>query len=102
MLHDQDQHMVMLNPSDRKKIYSMDLNRDDVVEEWVCIATATVAKNLSLLYQKVSDNYGINSVLPHTKYAQTTPCKTLVGLNDVGFFLMDPRLRGNKMVDSHR
>jgi hypothetical protein len=48
----------------------------------------------------VSDYYPVSEVVPTTKYAQTTPAKTVVGMNEIGFFLIDPRLNKEKMVDS--
>lgn len=37
MLHQQDQNLLMLHPDKNKSILRMDLNRSDVVEEWVFI-----------------------------------------------------------------
>lgn len=54
----------------------------------------------SLYSQKVSDHYPVNEVFAPTKYAQTTPAKTVVGMNEIGFFMIDPRLPGEKMVES--
>jgi hypothetical protein len=83
MLHQEDNSMLMLNPGQTKKMYRMDLNRPDIVEEW-----------------KASDNWIVNDIIPETKYAQTTGTSTFVGMNNLGFFLVDPRLRGQKMVDA--
>jgi len=35
MLHQQDNNLLMLNPHTKNSIYKVDLNRTDVVEEWV-------------------------------------------------------------------
>ncbi len=82
----------------------MDLNRSDVVEEWVCFAANNKQQAffvILIFLQRVSDTYPVNEIIPATKYAPTTPAKTVVGLNNVGFFLIDPRLnQPNKMVES--
>eukprot|EP01113_Clastostelium_recurvatum_P039615 TRINITY_DN6064_c0_g1_i1.p1 TRINITY_DN6064_c0_g1~~TRINITY_DN6064_c0_g1_i1.p1 ORF type:complete len:831 (-),score=183.37 TRINITY_DN6064_c0_g1_i1:11-2503(-) len=84
MLHDQDTSMLLLNPHEKKKVYHIDLNRPDVVQEW-----------------QGSEYHNIQEIMPMTKYAQTTPAKTFVGMNAGGFFMMDPRLKGDKIVDSN-
>lgn len=35
MLHEEDKSLLMLHPEKKDKIYRLDLNRHDVVEEWV-------------------------------------------------------------------
>ena len=36
MLHNQDQNMLMLKENDSHTIFKMDVERGQVVEEWVC------------------------------------------------------------------
>eukprot|EP01090_Pellita_catalonica_P019658 TRINITY_DN6764_c0_g1_i1.p1 TRINITY_DN6764_c0_g1~~TRINITY_DN6764_c0_g1_i1.p1 ORF type:complete len:512 (-),score=100.16 TRINITY_DN6764_c0_g1_i1:58-1593(-) len=81
MLHEQDESMLFLDPSDPFKVMRMDLTRGEIVDEW-----------------KTSDQCRMNEILPRTKYAQLTPQKTFVGLNRQGFFLVDPRVSGKKHV----
>lgn len=40
----------------------------------------------------------LQSVLPETRHAQSTPTKSFVGLSNAGFFKVDPRTGG--IVDS--
>jgi hypothetical protein len=35
MLHQQDNNLLLLNPSAKNSIFKVDLNRADIVEEWV-------------------------------------------------------------------
>jgi len=35
MLHTQDKDLLMLNPGSLQTVYHMDLNRPDIVQEWV-------------------------------------------------------------------
>jgi hypothetical protein len=83
MLHDQDTKMVLMNPSDPHSLYSMDLERGKVVEEW-----------------KIHDNITVNNIAPESKFAQTTAEQKLVGISSNALFRIDPRLSGTKMVDS--
>lgn len=46
MLHQQDQNLLMLHPEKNKSILRMDLNRSDVVEEWV----TTYSKSKNKIY----------------------------------------------------
>lgn len=61
----------------------MDIERGKVVEEW-----------------KVHDNVTVNHMAPDNKFAQTTREQTLVGASHNALFRIDPRISGNKMVDS--
>lgn len=74
MLHHGEDQLLMLHPDEKKKVLEMDLNRGDVVQEWGV------------------DDYPINEILPQSKYAPQTMAQTMVGMNRVGFFMMDPRL----------
>jgi hypothetical protein len=83
MLHDQDTKMVLMNPTDPNSLYSMDIERGKVVEEW-----------------KVHDNITVDHVAPNNKFAQTTREQTLVGASHNAIFRVDPRVSGTKLVDS--
>ncbi|KAJ7591039.1 VID27 cytoplasmic protein-domain-containing protein [Mycena floridula] len=83
MLHDQDSKMILMNPSDPNSLYSMDLERGKIVEEW-----------------KVHDDITVDHIAPQTKFAQTTHEQTLVGASHNALFRIDPRVSGNKMVES--
>jgi len=83
MLHDQDTKMVLMNPSDPHSLFSMDIERGKVVEEW-----------------KIHDDISVDHIAPDNKFAQTTREQTLVGASHNALFRVDPRISGNKMVES--
>ncbi|EPQ59431.1 VID27-domain-containing protein [Gloeophyllum trabeum ATCC 11539] len=83
MLHEQDTKMVLMNPGDPNSLYSMDIERGKIVEEW-----------------KVHDNVTVDMIAPESKFAPTTHEQTLVGGSHNAIFRIDPRISGNKMVDS--
>ncbi|KAI0335447.1 VID27 cytoplasmic protein [Cubamyces sp. BRFM 1775] len=83
MLHDQDTKMVLMNPAEPHALYSLDIERGKVVEEW-----------------KVHDDITVDAIAPDNKFAQMTPEQTLVGISHNSLFRIDPRVSGTKMVDS--
>lgn len=83
MLHEQDSAMVLMDPQNQHSLYRMDLEYGKVVEEW-----------------KVHEDVPVTNILPNTKTAQMTADKTLIGTSRNGIFRIDPRLDGQKLVDS--
>ena len=83
MLHDQDSKMILQNPSDPNSLYSMDIERGKVVEEW-----------------KVHDDIQVDHIAPENKFAPTTREQTLVGASHNALFRIDPRVSGTKLVES--
>lgn len=84
MLHDQDKSMLVMNPNDRSTVYQLDLGeRGEIVEEW-----------------KIHDDIPIEHMAPKSKFAPTTHEQTFVGASSNGLFRVDPRVSGNKLVDS--
>lgn len=83
MLHDQDSSMVLMDPSNRHALYRMDLEYGKVVEEW-----------------KVHQDVPVTNFLPSSKYAQMSAEKTFIGTSRNGIFRIDPRLAGEKLVES--
>ncbi|KAJ7682744.1 VID27 cytoplasmic protein-domain-containing protein [Mycena polygramma] len=83
MLHDQDTKMILKNPGDPHSLYSMDLERGKIVEEW-----------------KVHDDITVDHIAPENKFAPTTHEQTLVGASHNALFRIDPRVSGTKMVES--
>lgn len=83
MLHNQDAQMVLMDPSNKNAVYNMDLEYGKIVEEW-----------------KVHDDVQVNNVVANSKYAQMTAEKTMIGHSHNGIYRIDPRLSGNKLVDS--
>lgn len=88
MLHKEDAQMLMLTPGQggpgpNNKVYQMDVERGVIVNEW-----------------QSHDDIGITDIGPISKYSQATGQETFMAMNKQGMFLMDPRLPGNKRVDS--
>ena len=83
MLHDQDTKMILQHPTDPSSLYSMDIERGKVVEEW-----------------KVHDDISVDHIAPDNKFAPTTREQTLVGISNNALFRIDPRVSGTKLVDS--
>lgn len=83
MLYQEDSSMIFLDPKDNHRAYKMDLERGAVVEEW-----------------KGHDYVSLNYIAPETKYAQMTNTQTLVGISHNSLYRIDPRLSGNKLVES--
>jgi hypothetical protein len=83
MLHDQDTKMVLMNPAEPHSLFSMDIERGKIVEEW-----------------KVHDDISVDHIAPDNKFAPTTREQTLVGASDNALFRIDPRVSGTKMVES--
>ncbi|KZW04210.1 VID27-domain-containing protein [Exidia glandulosa HHB12029] len=83
MLHNQDASMVLMKPDDPHTLYRMDLERGAVVEEW-----------------KIHDDVQVREIAPNSKFAGTTGEQTIVGTSHNALFRIDPRVSGNKLVDS--
>ncbi|KAK3699314.1 Vacuolar import and degradation protein 27 [Vermiconidia calcicola] len=83
MLHQGDRNMVLQNANDPNSLYRMDLEVGKVVDEW-----------------KVHDDIPVNIYAPENKFAQTTDEQTFLGLSRNALYRIDPRLGGNKLVDS--
>jgi hypothetical protein len=64
-------------------LYRMDLEYGKIVDEW-----------------KVHDDIPVNIFAPENKFAQTTGEQTFLGLSKNALYRIDPRLAGNKLVDS--
>ena len=83
MLHQQDSKMVVMNAGTPHSLFHLDIERAKIVEEW-----------------KVHDDVTVDHVAPNTKFSQTTHEQTLVGTSHNALFRIDPRMSGNKLVDS--
>jgi hypothetical protein len=83
MLHKADEKLLLLHPEETKKIYCMDLERGKVVEEWD------------------TDGYKLNAILPESKDSQSQGSDCFVGVNNNGFFIVDPR-SNKKVVRTHQ
>lgn len=83
MLHNEDRNMILQNDTDPNKLYRMDLEYGKVVDEW-----------------KVHDDIPVVTFAPENKFAQMTHEPTFLGIGYNSLFRVDPRLSGNKLVDS--
>ncbi|BCR87823.1 uncharacterized protein ACHE_40387A [Aspergillus chevalieri] len=83
MLHAEDSNMILQNENDPNSLYRMDLEYGKVVDEW-----------------KVHDDIPVNIFAPENKFSQMTSAQTFVGASNNALYRVDPRLSGNKMVDS--
>jgi hypothetical protein len=84
MLHNEDRNMILQNETDPNKLYRMDLEYGKVVDEW-----------------NVHDDIPVVTFAPENKFAQMTHEPTFLGISHNSLFRIDPRLSGNKLVDSH-
>ncbi|KAI0129198.1 vacuolar import and degradation protein [Xylariales sp. AK1849] len=83
MLHNEDRNMILQNDTDPNKLYRMDLEYGKVVDEW-----------------NVHDDIPVVTFAPENKFAQMTHEPTFLGISHNSVFRVDPRLGGNKLVDS--
>ncbi|KAH6677225.1 VID27 cytoplasmic protein-domain-containing protein [Halenospora varia] len=83
MLHAEDTNLILQNESDPNSLYRMDLEYGKVVDEW-----------------KVHDDITVNTFAPENKFAQMSGEQTFLGLSRNALYRIDPRLAGNKLVDS--
>ncbi|ODV91919.1 hypothetical protein CANCADRAFT_12932, partial [Tortispora caseinolytica NRRL Y-17796] len=87
MLHTRDRNIVLQNPTDPGKLYSMDLEVGKVVDEW------EVDPN--------GDKKGLTAFNPVSKFATAEGESTLLGTTSKSLFRIDPRLAGVKMVQEN-
>jgi hypothetical protein len=83
MLHAEDTNMILQNEADPNSLYRMDLEYGKIVDEW-----------------KVHDDIPINTFAPESKFSQMTGEQTFLGLSRNALYRVDPRVQGNKLVDS--
>jgi hypothetical protein len=83
MLHNEDRDMILQHETDPNTLYRMDLEYGKVVDEW-----------------KVHDDIPVITFAPENKFAQMTHEPTFLGISHNALYRVDPRLAGNKLVDS--
>ncbi|MCJ1291539.1 hypothetical protein MMC34_003084 [Xylographa carneopallida] len=83
MLHAEDTDMILQNEANPNSLYRMDLEYGKVVDEW-----------------KIHDDIPVTTFAPEKKFSQMTGEQTFLGLSRNALFRIDPRLSGNKLVDS--
>ncbi|KAI9901309.1 hypothetical protein N3K66_003126 [Trichothecium roseum] len=83
MLHSEDRDLVIQNENDPNKLYRMDLEYGKVVDEW-----------------NVHDDIPVLTFAPENKFAQMTSEQTFLGASRNALYRVDPRLSGNKLVDT--
>ncbi|EEH48162.1 uncharacterized protein PADG_04246 [Paracoccidioides brasiliensis Pb18] len=83
MLHAEDANMILQNEQDPNSLYRMDLEYGRVVDEW-----------------KIHDDIPVTSFAPETKFSQMTSNQPFLGISRNALYRIDPRLSGNKLVES--
>jgi hypothetical protein len=83
MLHNEDNNMILQNENDPNKLFRMDLEYGKVVDEW-----------------KIHDDIPAITFAPENKFAQMTSEPTFLGISRNALYRVDPRLSGNKLVES--
>ncbi|KAI6778135.1 Vacuolar import and degradation protein-like protein [Emericellopsis cladophorae] len=83
MLHSEDRDLVFQSDTNPNKLYRMDLEAGKVVDEW-----------------NVHDDIGVVSFGPENKFAQMTAEQTFLGVSNNALFRVDPRVHGDKLVQS--
>ncbi|KAJ9293110.1 hypothetical protein DTO271G3_8054 [Paecilomyces variotii] len=83
MLHAEDSNMILQNADEPNSLYRMDLEYGKVVDEW-----------------KVHDDIPVTSFAPETKFSQMTSAQPFIGISKNALYRVDPRLAGNKLVES--
>ena len=84
MLHSEDRDLIMQNAADPTKLYRMDIEHGKVVDEW-----------------NVHDDIPVVNFAPENKFAQMTSEQTFLGVSNNALYRIDPRVAGNKLVDSN-
>lgn len=83
MLHSEDRDLILQNNTDPNKLYRMDLEYGKVVDEW-----------------NVHDDIPVVTFAPENKFAPMTSEQTFLGVSNNALYRIDPRLSGQKLVDS--
>ncbi|RKU43128.1 hypothetical protein DL546_006346 [Coniochaeta pulveracea] len=83
MLHNEDRNLILQKDNDPNKLYRMDLEYGKVVDEW-----------------KVHEDIPVLTFAPENKFAQMTHEPTFLGISKNALYRVDPRLSGQKLVDS--
>ncbi|KKF92471.1 Vacuolar import and degradation protein 27 [Ceratocystis platani] len=83
MLHNEDRDLILQHSTDHNKLYRMDLEYGKVVDEW-----------------NVHENIPVTTFAPEKKFSQMTGEQTFLGISHNALFRVDPRLSGDKLVDS--
>ncbi|KAH3672772.1 hypothetical protein WICMUC_004178 [Wickerhamomyces mucosus] len=83
VLHNQDSSLIMQGGALNDTLYRMDLEKGKIVDEW-----------------KVKDDLPVVEFGPSKKFNQMTGEQTFLGISDKGLFKVDPRLSGDKLVES--
>ncbi|KAI9352542.1 VID27 cytoplasmic protein-domain-containing protein [Zopfochytrium polystomum] len=81
LLYDGDTSMLMMKPDDAHNVFRMDLNVGKVVEEW-----------------NIHPEKKVHDIIGGVK--NSSESSNLIGINNNAIFRIDPRLSGQKWVDS--
>ncbi|CUS06930.1 unnamed protein product [Tuber aestivum] len=101
MLHGEDTGLIMQDENNPHSLYKMDLEYGKVVDEWkvhedipIDIFAPESIPNTLLTSSRSAANQN------YQKFAQMTNEQTFLGLSHNALYRVDPRLSGNKLVDS--
>lgn len=83
MLHAEDSNMVLQDEANPTSLFRMDLEYGKVVDEW-----------------KVHEDIPVNTFAPETKFSQMSAAQPFLGLSRNALYRIDPRLSGNKLVET--
>jgi VID27 C-terminal WD40-like domain/VID27 PH-like domain/VID27 N-terminal region len=83
MLHAEDSNMVLQDEANPNSLYRMDLEYGKVVDEW-----------------KIHDDIPVDTFAPETKFSQMSAAQPFLGLSRNALYRIDPRLTGNKLVET--
>ena len=83
MLHAEDRDMILQDPTTENSLFRMDLEYGKIVDEY-----------------RVHEDIPVSNFAPERKYAQTTGEQTFLGHSHNALYRIDPRLSGDKMVES--
>lgn len=83
MLHAEDTNMILQDEANPNSLYRMDLEYGKIVDEW-----------------KIHDDIPVTTFAPESKFAQMTSKQSFLGLSRNALYRIDPRVAGNKLVDS--
>ena len=81
MLHQQDEKMLFLDDASKNSIYSMDIERESIVNEW-----------------KTGDGFQVASIVPMSRFAQAENEQNFIGIQSGGAFVIDPRVNSKRQT----
>ena len=100
MLHAEDTNMILQNESNPNSLYRMDLEYGKVVDEWKVHDDIPVTSFAPEKVELTACRGWLPMLILLQKFSQMTGEQTFLGLSRNALYRIDPRLAGNKLVDS--